>query len=538
MATLEATLALVLAVAAVGALAHWVALPGTLLLVFCGVGLSWVPGLSDLHIQPEIFFALFIPPLLFADGWLIPKRDLLGVLRPVLMLAFGLVFATVVAIGYLIHWLIPSLPLAAAFALGAIVSPTDAVATSAATARLPVPSAITNILNGESLINDASGLVAFKFAVAAVATGAFSLADAGGQVVLLAAGGFGAGVAVAWAIGGTRLRLRRARVEDPTVQTILSLLTPYAAYFLAESLHVSGILAVVAAGLYAGSHDARHLSLATRRHAWEVWTMLLYVFNGLVFLLLGVELPSVLARIAGTPWQDLALYAIALWAALNVVRLVWIFPLANLRPFLFRKVREREGFPNPRGVFIVGWAGLRGSVTMAAALSIPLAASGGEPFPGRDLLIFLAGSSIVLTLVVNGLTLPLFIRYLGVHGDGNAQREERAARIALAQAGSASVRESLAHLSRTEEVALGRRLVDNYERLLHRLSANAARRAELDALAEFERKLMLSALRAERAELLEMRDAGVINDQTMRAIESEIDDAESSLSPAHRRGHG
>ena len=538
MATLEATLALVLAVAAVGALAHWVALPGTLLLVLGGVALSFVPGLSDLHIQPEIFFALFIPPLLFSDGWLIPKRDLLGVLRPVLMLAFGLVFATVVAIGYFIHWLIPSLPLAAAFALGAIVSPTDAVATSAATARLPVPSAVTNILNGESLINDASGLVAFKFAVAAVATGAFSLADAAGQVLLLAAGGFAVGFAVAWVIGGARVRLRRARVEDPTVQTILSLLTPYAAYFLAERLQVSGILAVVAAGLYAGWHDARHLSLATRRHAWEVWTMLLYVFNGLVFLLLGVELPSVLARIAGTPWQELALYAIALWAALNVVRLVWIFPLANLRPFLFRKVREREGFANPRGVFIVGWAGLRGSVTMAAALSIPLAESGGAPFPGRDLLIFLAGSSIVLTLVVNGLTLPVFIRYLGVHGDGSAEREERAARIALAQAGSAAVRESLAHLSRVEEVALGRRVVDNYERLLHRLSANAARRAELDALAESERRLMLSALRAERAELLEMRDAGVINDQTMRAIESEIDDAESSLSPGNRRGHG
>ncbi|HTP99586.1 MAG TPA: Na+/H+ antiporter [Casimicrobiaceae bacterium] len=538
MATLEVTLGLLLAVAAVGAIAHWVALPGTLLLVLGGVALSFVPALSALHIQPEIFFALFIPPLLFADGWLIPKRDLLGVLRPVLMLAFGLVFATVVAIGLLIHWLVPSLPLAAAFALGAIVSPTDAVATSAATARLPVPSAVTNILNGESLINDASGLVAFKFAVAAVATGAFSLADAAGQVVLLAAGGFAAGVAVAWVIGGTRLKLRRAHVDDPTVQTILSLLTPYAAYFLAESLHVSGILAVVAAGLYSGSHDARHLTLATRRHAWEVWTMLLYVFNGLVFLLLGLELPSVLARIAGTPWQDLALYAIALWAALNVVRLVWIFPLANLRPFLFRKVREREGFPNPRGVFIVGWAGLRGSVTMAAALSIPLVAGGGAPFPGRDLLIFLAASSIVLTLVVNGLTLPAFIRYLGVHGDGNAEREDRAARIALAQAGGAALRESLGHLSRAEEVALARRLVDKYERLLHRLSANAGRRAELDALAESERNLMRKALRAERAELLEMRDAGVINDETMRAIESEIDDAESSLSPGHRRSHG
>ena len=217
---------------------------------------------------------------------------------------------------------------------------------------------------------------------------------------------------------------------------------------------------------------------------------------------------------------------------MNVVRLAWVFPGANLRVVLFRKVREREGFPNPRGVFIVGWAGLRGSVTMAAALSIPLVVGNGAPFPGRDLLIFLAATTILLTLLINGLTLPLFIRWLGVHGDGIAAREERAARIALAQAGSAALRDALSRLSRHEEIALAARLAGDYERLLLRLSANAARRADLDALANIERSLVIRALQAQRSELLDMRNSGVINDETMRAIEAEIDDAEASLGRA------
>src|SRR5258706_13739942 len=350
METIDITLALLLAIALVGALAKWVPLPGPLLLVAGGVLLSFVPLLADLHIEPEIFFALFIPPLLFSDGWLIPKRDLLSALRPILLLAFGLVFLTVVAIGYLMHWLIPELPLAAAFALGAIVSPTDAVATAATTERLQIPSRITNILNGESLINDASGLVAFKFAVAAVATGAFSFLEATGQFVLLAGGGFLAGLAIAWLVGECRVRLTRLCVDDPTIQTTLSLLTPFAAYLAAEALHTSGILAAVAAGLYAGSHDARHLSIGTRQHAWEVWRMLLYAFNGLVFLLLGLELRGVLSRISGVSWQELVLYAIVLWAALNVVRLFWVYPAAHLPPLLSRRIREREGFRNSRGI--------------------------------------------------------------------------------------------------------------------------------------------------------------------------------------------
>jgi CPA1 family monovalent cation:H+ antiporter len=202
-------------------------------------------------------------------------------------LAFGLVFLTVVAVGYLLHWLIPSLPLAACFALGAIVSPTDAVATAAATERLPVPTQVTHILNGESLINDASGLVAFKFAVAAAATGAFSFVEAAEQFVLLAAGGSLVGLAPRALMDRVGRRVRRVVSEEPTVHAILSLLMPYAAYLCAEALHVSGILAVVAAGLYMGSQDTRDTSVATRRHVGEVWTIVLYAFNGFVFLLLG-----------------------------------------------------------------------------------------------------------------------------------------------------------------------------------------------------------------------------------------------------------
>jgi monovalent cation/hydrogen antiporter len=535
MATFEITLVLLLVVALVGVLARFITAPVTLLLVGAGAVLCYVPGMSRLHIQPDIFFALFIPPLLYADSWSIPKRDLLNVLRPVMALAFGLVFLTVVAIGYFLHWLIPSLPLAACFALGAIVSPTDAVATAAATHRLPVPTQVTNIINGESLINDASGLVAFKFAVAAAATGAFSFAEAAEQFVILAAGGSLVGLAAAALMDRIGRRLRRVVSEEPTVYAILSLLMPYAAYLLAEALHVSGILAVVAAGLYMGSQDNRDTSVATRRHVGEVWTIVLYAFNGLVFLLLGLEIPDVMRRMSATPWPELLGYALAVWVAVNLVRIAWVFPGANLRPLLLRKVREREGFPNPRAVFIVGWAGLRGSVTMAAALSIPLVIGNGTPFPGRDLLIFLAATTILLTLVVNGLTLPLFIRWLGVQGDGLAQREERAARIALAQAGSTALHNALSRLSRPEEIALASRLAGNYERLLSRLSANAARRTDLDALASFERNLIISALEAQRAELLEMLNSGTINDETMRALEAEIDDAEASLGPGMTR---
>jgi len=534
--TVELGLALFLAVAAIGALARWTPLPLPMLLVIGGAALSFVPGLSDVELDPDVFFLLFVPLLLFGDGWQFPKREFVSYLRPILLLALGLVAATVVVVGYLVHWLIPSLPLAAAFALGAIVSPTDAVATEAVTTRLPLPSRAMHILNGESLINDASGLVAFKFAVAAVATGAFSWLEAGTSLVLLAGGGTLAGVAVAALIGEVRIRLMRFCVDDPTIQTMLSLLTPYAAYLVAERLSVSGILAVVAAGFYAGIHDTKHLSVATRRHAWEVWGMLLYVFNGLAFLLLGLQLKSVLERLPGESWSSLAFYALAVWAAVALVRLVWVYPATYL-PLLSRRIREREGWRDPRVVFLVGWAGIRGSVTLAAALSIPFMTSPATPFPGRSLILFLAGTTIVLTLAINGLTLPALISWLALRRDGGADGEERAARLAVAQAAANALRVEIPRLGRPEEIAFAERLIADYETRFHRHSANGPRREHLEAVAAVERRLKLAALAAERAELHTLHDTLVINEQTLRAVEAEIDHAETLVVGVPSVGH-
>jgi CPA1 family monovalent cation:H+ antiporter len=379
--------------------------------------------------------------------------------------------------------------------------------------------------------------VAFKFAVAAVATGAFSWLDAGGQLVLLAGGGALAGVAVAALIGALRLRLTRYCADDPTIQTMLSLLTPYAAYLAAERLHVSGVLAVVAAGLYAGMHDTKHLNVATRRHAWEVWAMLLYVFNGLAFLLLGLQLKSVIEGIEGESLAKLAGYAVALYVAITVVRLIWVYPGAYVPRLLSHRLCEREGPRNPRAVLLVGWAGIRGSVTLAAALSVPLVTATGAAFPGRHLIVFLAGTTIVLTLAINGLTLPWLIRVLGVRGDGGAQREERAARLALTQAAANAVREKLPALHRPEEIAYAERLIADYERRLHRHSANGPRRLDLDAVAAAEQSLKLAALDAERAELHALRDTQVINEETLRAIEAEIDHAETLVTGVIRSEH-
>ncbi len=530
----ETVLVLLLALAVVGAIARRTDAPLPILLAVAGVLLSFVPGMEEIRLAPEIFFVLFIPPLLFSDGWLSPKRELLGVLRPVLLLAFGLVFLTVVAIGMLMHWLIPSLPLAAAFALGAIVSPTDAVATAAMVGRVGLPPRATHILNGESLINDASGLVAFKFAIAALATGAFSWSAALLDLALLGIGGTIVGVAVAWGIGRVRQGLRRYCADDPRVQTILSVLTPFAAYLAAEALHMSGILAVVAAGLYAGWTDFRHLDATTRQHSWEVWMMLLFVFNGIVFLLLGTSLRPALARIPGESYATLALYALALWGAMTLVRMLWVFPAAYLPRLLVPRIREREGPLDRRGVFLVGWAGLRGSVTLAAALSIPLVVSAGVAFPHRDLMIFLAAATIVLTLAINGLTLPLLVRYFQVTQDGVTAREARAAEIAVGHAATHALETELAKLHRPEDIAIARDLIDDYGARLTRFTANADRRRGEDERLALRRRLALAAIAAERAELYSLRDAGTIDEGVVRSIEARIDHAELYLTEVTR----
>ncbi|MGH8798623.1 MAG: Na+/H+ antiporter [Casimicrobiaceae bacterium] len=534
MELIDITLALLLAVAAVAAIGKWVGAPLPVLLVAGGVCLSFLPGYRSLRIEPDIFFLLFIPPLLFSDAWLIPKRDLLKVMRPVLLLAFGLVFLTVVAVGYLMHWLIPDLPLAAAFALGAVISPTDAVAVRAITSRLSIPSRVSTIIDGESLINDASGLIAFKFAIAAAMTGAFSWSGAILEFFVASGGGFLLGLAIAWAIGQARVGLRRFCADDPTIQTVISLLTPYAAYLAAEALGVGSILAVVGAGLYAGAHDLRHLDAATRAHSWEVWRMVLFAFNGLVFVLLGVQLHSIIGALSRASALELAGYAMALSAAVIALRIVWVFPAAYLPLLLSKRVREREGIHSPRAVFFTGWAGIRGSITLAAALSIPFATSTGAPFPGRELIILLAACVIIVTLLANGLSLPLLIRWLDIRGDRIAEREERAARIATAQAAIDALRKRIPTLKTGDETAFAKSLLAQYEQRFERYSADAERKTRLDAQFATQRRIWLATIAAERAELMQMRETDIINDEVLRRLQVDLDLEETRVVGAGR----
>ncbi len=527
---LQHALAMILAVTLIGALGKRVPIPLPLLLVGGGVAMSAISGFEKIELEPEIFFALFIPPLLFADSWLLPKREFYQLRYSIMLLAFGLVFVTMLAVGYGLHLLIPSLPLAACFALGAVVSPTDAVAVSALTQKVRLPSRSANVLAGESLINDASGLVAFKFAVAAVLTGSFSLQQAAVSFFALVVGGLLTGVAIAGVIQWLRLSLVRRGLRDPSVSVALSVLTPFAAYLVGEQLfHFSGILAVVAAGFYAGMHDTKHLETDIRLHASNVWTMLLFVFNGLVFLLLGLQLRSVFAGISGYNWHELLYYALAVSGMVIAVRLLWMFPFSRVSTWLMRLHNPHVATPPWRNVFITGWAGVRGAVTLAGALSIPLMA-GETPFPGRHLLIFLATSVIIATLLINGLTLPLFIRWFRVQADDIVERETQAARVATTEAAIKSLMEmSTAELPEEQRYFL-LRLIEEYERrLLHHAYPDTEKGQMARTHLERESSVRLRALAAERKELHRLRQDGVINDETLRTIQLDIDYAESSI---------
>jgi CPA1 family monovalent cation:H+ antiporter len=510
-----------------GVLAPWSRMPLPIFLVVVGAVASFLPGLQAVKVDPEVFLLLFIPPLLFADARVLPRRDLLHVLKPVLLMALGLVVVTVVAVGYFIHWLIPSIPLAVAFTLGAIVSPTDAVATAATTATMPLPARVAHIVNAESLLNDATGLVAFKLAVAAAAAASHvSMNEVTGQFVILSGGGMIVGIVIEWLGRKFRERLIRLRKDDPVVQTLLTVLVPYSAYLVAEAFHVSGILAVVASGLWAGGQEVKGLSVESRRHAREVWRMIAWFFNGLVFVLLGLQLRQMIAGVAGHDALHLAIWAIALWAALMAIRLAWVWGSGYARfHFGWGWAGGTEG-PDSRRMFLVGWAAVRGSITLATVLSIPLLTQAGDPFPERDLVVFLAAATIILTLGLNGLTLPWIIPRLNAKDDPQGPIEEAHARVELAKAAISVVQPALDRLDQEEDRAFARALLARYQGKVDLRESPpdlAARRAERIGAA---RQLRLDGIAAERARLDELLKADKINDETARLIEEELDERE------------
>lgn len=543
-------LVLLLVIALSGAIVRIlpVRLPLPLIQIALGAFLASPMGMH-VEFDHELFFLLFIPPLLFADGWRIPKRELFLLRGPILALAIGLVFFTIVGVGYFVHWMIPTVPLAVAFALAAVLSPTDAVAVSSISGDSPIPPRLMHILSGEALLNDASGLVALQFAVAAEMTGQFSLMKASGDFVVMALGGLAAGVFVGYSFGVFRRRLVRWSGEvDPAAQVALLLLLPFAAYLLAEHFGVSGILAAVAAGMTMNYTDVlKGGYVATRMQNSAVWSMVEFIFNGMIFLLLGLQLPQILDGAAldmkqagGGPVWHLAAYVLAITLALVVLRFIWVW--VSLRFVLMRAMHrgEQRAKVGPRLMWTTALAGVRGAITMAGVLSLPLMKSENVPFPTRDLMIFLASGVILCTLVFGAIGLPAAVKGLKIPGEDPRVREERKARALAAEAAIGSISDEQKRVEESGDenaVALASRIaarvMADYQQRLEAAGEEGDVPQKARAEAGTERVMRLAALRAERRELYALRRKHEINDETLRTLVHELDLAEATLTALH-----
>src|SRR6266436_10083250 len=430
----ELILTCLVAVALLAIVARKIRVPYPILLTIGGVGLALVPGLPAIQLDPQLVFNLFLPPLLYPAAVFTSWRDFRANLRQILPLAIVLVLLTMTATAYLLHYLV-GLPLAVGFVFGALISPPDAVAALAVTQHLRVPRRIIVILEGESLINDATSFISFRFAVAAVMTGAFSLTQASLQFLLVAAGGICVGLAVGWLATQVQKRL-----DDPPVQTMFSLLTPYVAYFSGEAVHVSGILAVVIAGIYYGWRAPRILSARMRLQALPVWEMVVFILNGVLFMLIGLQLPQVIHALAPSEEIRVAMLAILVVSVIVLVRFIWIFGSSYLPRLVSRKFRRKGRIPWQHTA-LIAWTGMRGADSLAGALAIPFLLPGGKPFPGRDVILLLTFCVIFLRLVVQGLTLKPLVGRLGIDDDHVADKEERLARLKANEAALARVEE-------------------------------------------------------------------------------------------------
>lgn len=517
----ELILICLVAVALLAIVARKIRVPYLILLTVGGGVLALVPGLPAIHLDPTLVFNLFLPPLIYPAAVYTSWRDFRANLRSILPLAVVLVLLTMTATAYLFHYLL-GLPLAVGFVFGAIISPPDAVAALAVTKDLPVPRRIIVILEGESLVNDATSFISFRFAVAAVLTGTFSLGQASLQFLLVAAGGIAVGLAVGWLATQVQKRL-----DDPPVQTMFSLLTPYVAYFSGERLHVSGILAVVIAGLYYGWRAPRILSGRMRLQALPVWDMVVFILNGVLFMLIGLQLPQVMQALAPGVATGAVKLALSFVAAIMLVRFAWLFSATYLPRLLVRRLRHQHRAPWQHTV-LIAWTGMRAGDSLAGALAIPLVLANGEPFPGRDLILLLTFYVIFITLVLQGLTLTPLVRWLGIVDDHVPEKEERLARLQANEAALARL-EARASLRRVRPETVERLRADYGDRI-RQLRSEVPHEESVSRLfsSDFE-ELAREMLETERDTVITLRNDEDINDQTLRRIQRDIDLAEARL---------
>lgn len=543
MGSIELVLAMLLAVVASGYLVR--VLPFSLPLPLLQIGLGAVIAGAfnrGVTLDPDIFFLLFLPPLLFLDGWSIPKSGLLRDRRIILQLALGLVVFTVVGAGFLIHSLIPAMPLAVAFALAAIVSPTDPVAVSSIATRTPMPKRFRHLLEGESLLNDASGLVCFRFAVAAAMTGSFSLLSASLTFLWLALAGLGIGVGFTLLVSMVQQGLSRRFGQESGSPILVNLLMPFGAYLLAEKAQASGILAAVAAGITMSYVELSGRALAsTRVQRAAVWSTVHFALNGVVFVLMGEQLPRILHGAVlsvaqsgrSNPWW-LLVYVLAINLVLAVLRYVWVWVLMRLNRLLAARRGEPRSKPHWRLVLAASLAGVRGAITLAGVLTLPFALPDGAPFPARDLVVFLATAVILVSLLTATLGLPMLLRGLEMPPETAEAREENLARRRAAESAIAAIekeQQSLLARATPDDADIcthaAARVIALYRHRLDDRSGSGSEAVHLRKADEAERTLRLAALQAERSEIFDLARHLRISDDTSRRLVREIDLAEA-----------
>jgi Na+/H+ antiporter len=499
-------------------------------LVIAGLAISFIPGIPPINIEPEMVFLIFLPPLLYEAAWYTSWKDFWRWKRPIGMLAFGLVIFTSLIVAYVSQAMIPGFTLALGFLLGGIISPPDAVAANSVLKNLKVPKRILSILEGESLVNDASSLIVFRFALAAVVTGHFALQEAVTDFFLVA----GMGIVVGLVVAHIMYLIHRFLPTNASIDTSLTLMTPYVMYLAAEHFHFSGVMAVVSGGLFLSYRSHEIMNHKSRMQSTGVWATLAFMLNGLVFILIGLELPLIVNGLNGYSLPEAIGYGLIISAVAIVIRLVWVYPITFIPRWFSKKIREREKSPGWKGPLIVSWAGMRGVVSLASALSVPLILDNGAAFPQRNLILFITFIVILVTLVFQGLTLPLLIKWTKIKEIDDVipeEEQETAIQLRLMRAAQKRLTEKYAAEIETND------LIANLKKQLDTdISLTWQKLKCLECFDEergdvkFHNEVLLELIDVQRKELFLLRKEKDYDDEIIREQQSQLDLDEAKIS--------
>lgn len=497
-----------------------------ILLVIAGLVIWIIPGMPLMVLNPDIVFFIFLPPLLYSAAWQTSWNEFWKWKRSIFLLAFGLVIFTSVVVAYVSVHLIPGFTLALGFLLGGIISPPDAIAATSVFKNLHVPKRLSTILEGESLINDASSLIIYRFAIAAVLTGTFSLGSATGSFVIVSV----MGVVVGLVIANILYVVHRFIPTTPSVDTAITLISPYLCYLIAEHFHFSGVLSVVSAGLFLSWRSGDIFNYQTRLQATSAWESIIFIMNGMVFVLIGLQMPQVIRDLDGFTLSEAISFGLIISLVVMVVRMLWIFPGAYL-PYLFVKgLRKIEQPPNWRAVVIGGWSGMRGVVSLAAALALPLTITDGSAFPYRNTILFITFSVILMTLVVQGITLPLLIRLFHLREGHSHEEEEKNLRTHLSYTAIEHIESNYAQEDATRDAL--HHIKTKYEKridFINKKMLTVDLTSHSTAVFVEFNKVQLQMINFERKEIRTLRRKNQFSEEVLRKIEYELDLEEAAL---------